>query len=242
MTPFSLSQSTIDAINAAIANVSNLSGTTDRGVNAAAYRAIYSELVQQNANGNTIAPEVLYWFQHAPEIHEQQTTASAAGTFIWAYTKAAAASEGVTLTNDDLQASSDAIALTVFQTLSTKSFLFDSTDGSEDNFSIAGIIKTDAVAGIARLQQDHPTLDFAVWGGTLFATTNLGYATYFTKFSVDQTPGSRDATAILNGLAGAIATLSNVTHIHLQSGAVAIAYSWISANDNFNSSNRKIAA
>ncbi len=241
MTPFSLSQSTIDAINAAINNPPT-SGTTDRTLNAAAYRAIYSELVQQNTNGNTIAPEVLYWFQHAPEIHEQQTTASAAGTFIWAYTKAAAVSEGVTLTNDDLQASSDAIALAVFSSLKAGSFSFDSTDGSEDNFSIAGIINKDASAGIDQLRVAHPTLDFAVWGGTLFATTNLGYATYFTKFGVDQTPGSRDATAILNGLAGAIATLSNVTHIHLQSGAVAIAYSWISANDNFNSSNRKIAA
>ena len=42
-------------------------------------------------------------------------------------------------------------------------------------------------------------LDNAIWGGTLFATTELNDPTYFSDFNVTLAPGSRDAAAILAG-------------------------------------------
>jgi RTX calcium-binding nonapeptide repeat (4 copies) len=178
-----------------------------------AYNAIYNDLVAQNANGNTIDSGVLAWFQLAGGVNTEQWSPTAQGTFIWDYTAVAAYTESggdVTLTNANLQDASNAIALNVFQTLAATSnnFNFDSNAGG--NFSMLNIVANDAGAGIQNLQNDYPTanLDTAIWGGTLFARTQLLDASYFDDYNIKLGLGSRDSVAILAGLfAGADGTL-----------------------------------
>jgi hypothetical protein len=169
-----------------------------------AYNAIYGDLL---ANGN-INSGTLQWFAQAGLVNTQQFGPSnAQGTFIWNYTIAAAASEGAIITIPELQTVSNNIASTVFKTLSGASFSFD----DKGNFSPNSIISDDAGVGIAALQVDHreANLDFAIWGGSLFARTELGDPTYFSDNKINLTPGSPDANAILSGFAaGSIAVLA----------------------------------
>ena len=192
MTTFTLSSATQAAIN----NALNDGPGTNNANYLAAYNDIYNDLV---ANGN-VNPAVVYWFSQAGGINSQEFSATAAGTFIWNYTIAAAASEGATLTIPEMQTASNDIAHNVFQTLKNASFSFDDAT----DFSMASIVRNDAGTAIGDLQADapnlNPKLDFAIWGGTLFARTNLQDPTYFTDNHVDLTPGSRDANAMFQGL------------------------------------------
>jgi hypothetical protein len=90
MTSMTLSQTTQDAITNAI---NNGPGSNNQNY-VAAYNAIYNDIAANGEfNGGT-----LQWFNLAPTVNAQAFQPSAAGTFIWNYTMAAAATEGVTLT------------------------------------------------------------------------------------------------------------------------------------------------
>src|SRR5947209_823538 len=92
----------------------------------AAYNAIYSDI---NRNGS-FNSGTLNWFSQAAEVNGEAATPTASGTFIWSYTKAAAKSEGATLTDSELQEASDKIAFTVFDSLRTNGFVF--SDNTSD--------------------------------------------------------------------------------------------------------------
>jgi hypothetical protein len=196
MTPFTLSAAVQAAINTAV--------NTDPGANnvnyLAAYNAIYNDLVAQNARGNIIAPEVLAWFQQAPLVNGEQWKPTAQGTFIWDYTVAAAFAEGATITNPDLHKASDAIAFNVFSTLKNDKFSFNSNP--DGDFSMTKIIAKDAGAGVQVLKDLHPSagLDNAIWGGTLFARTELKSPSYFADYHITLGIGTRDSKAVLAGL------------------------------------------
>ncbi|MGB9153392.1 MAG: choice-of-anchor D domain-containing protein [Alphaproteobacteria bacterium] len=217
MTTLTLSQNTINLINIAVAD-----GPGTNNINYAnAYNAIYSDIV---ANGN-VNPDVQYWFSQAAGINTEQytSTPTAAATYIWNYTEAAAASEGATITNAEMQQASNAIAKTVFAALQSNQYVLN----DQENFSIANIVDYDAGTAVRTLQTFAPagvTLDYAVWGGTLFARTALGDTAYFTDAGIPLQPDTPDSRAIISGLlAGSAATLSAGYSIAL-SGAASINY------------------
>ncbi|MCP3477638.1 hypothetical protein NLM33_46645 [Bradyrhizobium sp. CCGUVB1N3] len=196
MTQLVLSAATQAAINLALGS-DGLGNPGQNNVNyIAAYNDIYSDLA---ANGN-INVATLAWFEQAPLVNGEKWNPSAQGTFIWDYTAAAALAQGATITSDDLQTSSNTIALTVFKTLSKNNFVFDDSSGP-NSFSIHNIVAVDAGAGLQVIKDAHPTahLDNAIWGGTLFATTELQDATYFQDFNIQLGLGTRDSAAILAG-------------------------------------------
>lgn len=210
MTPFTLSSTTIAAINTALAGGANGTPGTHNINFVTAYQDIYNDVAAQNAAGNTVNSGTLNWFQQAPLVDEQQWVPSAQGDFIWAYTTAAAASEGATITTTDLQNASNAIALAVFTQLKNASYVF--TDANITNgFGTKEIIADDAGAGLNVIKAAYPdaNLDDAIWGGTLFARSELGDSTYFTDYGLTIAPDTRDANAILAGLfAGSAATVA----------------------------------
>ncbi len=193
MTQFALSQNTQNLINLALLPASQGGSAGSNNINYYnAYSAICADLV---AHGG-VDPATLYWFSQAGNVNRNAFTQSGAGDFIWAFTKGAAASEGVALTQADLQGASDAIAFKVFQQLKANPVFDDSVA-----FSPKNIIAIDAGTGINFLKTLYPTLDNAIWGGSLFARTALADSTYFSDYGIDLTPGSRSANALLSGWA-----------------------------------------
>jgi hypothetical protein len=191
-----LSSTTQTAINLAL---STLPDSQNYNPNyAAAYKAIYADISSQGGfNSGT-----LNWFSQAGLVNQQQVIPSAAGTYIYNYTIGAANAEGVTVTPGQLQLASNEIAKTVFQQLATNNFVFTDApmDGVRYNFSPKSIVSDDAGAGLDYLNRvNGSTLDYAVWGGTLFARTELNDPTYFTDNGINLTPGSIDANAIIAG-------------------------------------------
>ena len=202
MTRFVLDQNTVAVIQQALDN-----GPGTNNINYVnAYNAIWANLIRHGGvNSGTVA-----WFEQAGAVDAQAFTPNAQGTFIWNYTKGAAASEGATVTDADLQEASNTIASTVFHALQKAEFVFDDAATSDTAFSPQDIIQDDAGAGLQSIRDAHASahLDNAIWGGTLFAATELQDTSYFSDYGVSLTPGSRDATAILHGLfAGASAVV-----------------------------------
>jgi hypothetical protein len=200
MTQFLLSPATQNAINTAINDGPGLNNANY----VAAYNAIYTNLVSEGG----VNAATLYWFSQTGNINGQVSKAIAAGTFIWAYTEAAAKAEGYTVTPANLQAASDAIALKVFTTLQkSDNFLFSDANVPND-FGSQQIIKYDAGAGIGYLQTLYPKLDYAVWGGTLFAIKQLNDPTYLTDYGISILPFSMDSFAIVDGFLGGAAAVA----------------------------------
>ena len=195
MTQFTLNQNTQTLINTAVS-----SGPGTNNINYKnAYNAIYNELV---AHGN-INAGTLYWFSQAANVNAEATSPNAAGRSIWAYTEAAAASEGATVTDPDMQAASDKIALTVFTALKDTSFLFDdTTENSATAFAPKDIIADDAGAGLdvikTKLQAPTSTMPFGVERFSPELCSRI--STYFSDYSIQHPPGSRDANAMFQGL------------------------------------------
>jgi hypothetical protein len=204
MTQFTLSPTTQNLIKLALSQGPGTSNTNYLN----AYNAVYNDIV---ANGK-VNQGTLLWFQQAGLVDtEAFPPGSAQGTFIWNYTKAAALAEGAIITDAELQAASNQIAFTVFTALEKNNFVFDDTTSSTVGFSPADIVNDDAGAGLQVLKDAHPAanLDDAIWGGTLFARTELQDPTYLTDHGISIYPGSRDSFAIVSGaFAGAGATLA----------------------------------
>src|SRR4051812_4399821 len=116
MTTMTLSQSTQDAIRVAREQGP---GTSNQNY-IAAYNAISADI---SSHGG-FDPGTAYWFSLAGSINGQQFNPSPAGTFIYNYTKAAAQSEGTTLTQAQMQQASDKIAKTVFDDLGDNGYVF----------------------------------------------------------------------------------------------------------------------
>jgi Ca2+-binding RTX toxin-like protein len=213
MTQITVSATTQAAINAALAN--NGTPGIDNSNYVAAYNDIYADLVAANAKGANIPANILAWFQQAPLVNQEVSNPSAQGTFIWNYMRAAAFVEaGVNLTQQQIQNASNTIATTVFQTLQTNDFVFDTSPADPRNFSMHSIIAVDAGAGVSSIKNDFPTatLDNAIWGGTLFARTELADTSYFHDFNLQLGLGTKDSKAILAGFfAGLAAVSDNVT-------------------------------
>jgi len=200
MTSMTLSQSTQSAINVAIQQGP---GTNNQNY-VAAYNAIYADISAQGGfNSGTVT-----WFSQAGQINGQQFNPTAAGTFIYNYTMAAAQSEGTTLTMPQMQQASNTIASTVFTDLANDGFVFSDTPapGLPNDFSPSSIIQRDAGSGLAVLSDQNPgsNLDAAIWGGTLFARTSLNDPTYFSDYNINLTPGSTDCNAITTGIMSAV--------------------------------------
>ena len=124
MTQVTLQQSTINLINTALDQ-----GTGTNNANyIAAYNAISNDIKNTGINSGT-----QYWFSQAGNVNGQAFTPSAAGTYIWSYTQAAAAAEGYTVTTANLQYASDQIANTVFQTLKNNSFVLNDDPNSPNS-------------------------------------------------------------------------------------------------------------
>jgi hypothetical protein len=201
MTSMTLSQSTQDAINVA--------RTQGPGTNNQNYVAAYNAIFADISSHGGFDPGTTNWFSLAGSVNGQQFTPSAAGTFIYNYTLAAAKSEGTTLTMAQMQQSSDKIATTVFNDLVRAGYVLSDTPiAGQPDFSPKSIIATEAGSGLQELRNLNPgsNLDAAVWGGTLFARTSLNNSTYFSDYNIDLTPGSRDCAAIT---AGAVAASNN---------------------------------
>jgi hypothetical protein len=141
----------------------------------------------------------LYWFSQAANVNGEGFYPNAAGAYIWNYTQAAAAAEGYSVSTVDLQNASDKIALQVFQNIAANSFVVTDDVANPNGFSPQQIIATDAGAGIAYLQSLNINIDYAAWGGTMFAQTALNDPTYFSDHNINLTPGSLDCLAIANG-------------------------------------------
>ena len=196
MTNISLSAATQQLINAAL--------NSGPGVNnanyVAAYNAIYNDIKNTAMN-----PGTLSWFSMAGSVNGEQWQPSAAGTFIWAFTQSAAQSEGYTIPLATLQSASDRIALSVFQKLEQNGFvLTDDPTNTTTGFAPTPIVAGDAQVGISYLQSLYPNLDFATWGGTLFARTSLNDPSYLTDYGLNLTPLSKDCNAILAGTSAAL--------------------------------------
>lgn len=157
MTSMILSQSTQDAINRAIAEGP---GANNQNY-LAAYSAIYADI---SAHGG-FNSGALNWFSQAGLVNTQAFSPNASGTYIWAYTKAAAATQGVNISDSDIQSASNKIADAVFHQLSDIGFSFSDNPGDRNNFAPTSIIRDDAGAGLAELSALHPgsNLDYAIW-------------------------------------------------------------------------------
>jgi hypothetical protein len=194
MTTMTLSQSTQDAISVA--------RTQGPGTNNQNYVAAYNAISGDISSHGGFDPGTTYWFSLAGSINGQQFNPSPAGTFIYNYTKAAAQSEGTTLTQAQMQQASDKIASTVFNDLDRAGYVFsDQPVQGQPDFSPKSIIATDAGSGLDELRRLNPgsNLDATIWGGTLFARTTLNDPTYFSDYNIDLTPGSRDCAALTTG-------------------------------------------
>jgi hypothetical protein len=191
---------TITLINLALEDEGNPGANNINYYNA--YTAIYNEMVAwNNAHPNDqINAGTMYWFSEAGNVNRHDFLPSDTGAYIWEYTRAAAKSEEtVTLTDGDIQAASDAIALGIVGRLDDNSFVFSDADTPE-GFAPKQMVGLDATAGITSLQQVDGDLDFAIWGGTLFARTLLQDPDYFAEKGVSLEPNSRHGKAILDGL------------------------------------------
>jgi hypothetical protein len=148
MTSMTLSPDTQQAISNAIAL-----GPGENNLNYwVAYNAVASDLAShRNFNSGT-----LYWFSQAGAVNRQLFSPSAAGTYIWNYTMAAAQSEGTTLSNSDLQAMSNKVATTVFNQLINNNFVLSDNPDDETNFYPNSIIRDDAGAGLSEALVLHP--------------------------------------------------------------------------------------
>jgi hypothetical protein len=142
MTQVPLQQTTIDKIDIAL----NQGPGTNNANYVAAYNAIYRDISNTALNSGT-----QYWFSQAGNVNGQAFTPSAAGTYIWTYTQAAAAAEGYTVTTTNLQMASDAIALQVFRNLERNSFVLTDDETNQFGFSPEQIVANDAGAGISYL-------------------------------------------------------------------------------------------
>lgn len=202
MTQFNLSQNTDHLIDIAL---------TSHGTNNInylnAYNAISGDIAAYDkANpSDQINSGTVSWFSQASLVNVEQSSPNAVGTFIWNYTEDAVASEGGTLTNAQMQQSSDDIATKVFNQLENSNFVFDDSSGDKNSFSPQNIVQYDAGTGLADIQGDNPSvqLDSAIWGGTLFATKELDDPTYYSNYGLDIAPGSEDCAAIDAGFEGA---------------------------------------
>ncbi|HUB45526.1 MAG TPA: hypothetical protein VMB73_11120, partial [Acetobacteraceae bacterium] len=214
MTQFTLSGTTQAAINLALQNGGN-PGTNNANY-VVAYQDIYNDILAYNAANPTtpINAGTTYWFSEAGNINSQAFAATPAGSFIWAYTQAAAASEGYTVTATNLLTASKIIAGKVFQDLAADNFVFSDANQTGD-FAPQQIVATDAGAGIQYLQSLYPGLDYAIWGGTLATQSTLDDPTYAQTYGLNLTAGSTDCQAIvagdLAGLQAAAATLFGTT-------------------------------
>jgi hypothetical protein len=188
MTSITLSQSTQNAIKTAL----NSPGANNSN-NIAAYNAISAE-IKANGSFNT---GTAYWFSQAGAVNSQYYNPTAVGTYIWGYTQAAALSEGVTITNNQLLTASNKIAQTVFDQLNSNGFVLSDNSGDPTNFAPASIIRDDAGSGLATFPAGLTT---SVWGGTLFAQTVLNDPTYISDYHIDLTQGSEDCNAITSGV------------------------------------------
>ena len=199
MTSITLTQKTQDLVKAALSTASGNPGTNNANY-IAAYNAVSAEIA---ANGN-FNSGTSYWFSQAGAVNSQYYQSTPAGNFIWTYTQAAAASYGVTVTPNQLLQASNQIALTVFQQIQNAGYQISDDPNMQFNFSPASIVKDDAGAGIAELNDLNGTsLDDSIWGGTLFARTTLNDPTYFTDNGLNLIPGSADCVAITSGVVAA---------------------------------------
>lgn len=172
MTQFALSQATQTLINNALS-----AGGNDVLANVAAYTAISQEISQNpDINAGTA-----YWFSQAGTVNGQALNPSPAGTFIWAYTKSAAETQGYTITDGDMQAASNKIANAVFSQLASNNYVFTDDPTQANNFSPQNIVAADGGQGIAYLQSLYPNVDYADWGGTLFSQTVLRCGTPYPR-------------------------------------------------------------
>src|ERR1035438_2857953 len=194
MTQLTLSQNTQTLINTAVS-----SGPGTNNVNYLnAYNAIYSDL---KANGG-INSGTMNFFAQAGEVNTQQFSSSGPGTYIWAFTQAAVASEGGTASNALMQQASNTIASKVFNNLKSANFVFSDDVSAPINFAPPTIISDDATAGYAGvIEAANPNvpLTYAAWGGTLFATTMLNDPTYASDYHLNLTLGSTDCAAVGGG-------------------------------------------
>src|SRR3954470_9776389 len=126
MTSIILSQATQNAIDLAV--------TVGPGVNNQNYLAAYNAISNEIKATGSFNSGTLNWFSMAGTVNSQQYAASAAGTYIWNYTIAAAKAQGTTLTADDLQQASNAIAKTVFEQLMAAHFVFSDNPLDPTNF------------------------------------------------------------------------------------------------------------
>jgi hypothetical protein len=110
----------------------------------------------------------------------------------------------VTIPSSVVAGAPNQIASTVFNALASNNFLFSDTySQSEINFSPKAIVSDDAGAGIKYITSTpgYGDLDYAIWGGTLFAQTALNDPNYITDYNINLTPGSKDCNAVLAGYA-----------------------------------------
>jgi hypothetical protein len=209
MTQFTLSANTQALINAAVADGPG----TNNANYLAAYNAIYSDI---EANGG-VNSGTAYWFSQAGLVNTQLFSPNATGTYIWTFTEAAVASEGGTATNAVMQAASNKIGATVFQDLQSNDFVFSDNPSATVNFSPTQIINVDAGAGFGVIQAANTApIDYAAWGGTLFAQTALDDPTYASNYNLNLTLNSEDCKAIFSGFnAAASAELAsgNITTV-----------------------------
>lgn len=193
MTQLTLSSGTQAAINTAVAN-----GPGTNNINYyTAYNDIYNDLVAQGGiNAGTLA-----WFAQAGNVNRQQYQSSAAGTYIWNFTTAAVQSEGGSVTTAQMQAASNAIASQVFADLQRSNYVFSDSTSSQINFAPSSIISIDAGAGFGAIQADNTgiSLDYAAWGGSLFARTELQDPTFFADNHLGVSPGTKDCDAMVAG-------------------------------------------
>jgi RTX calcium-binding nonapeptide repeat (4 copies)/FG-GAP-like repeat len=215
MTSMTLSSSTQNAINVAL--------TVGPGPNNQNYLAAYTAISSDIKSNGGFDSGTLNWFAQAGLVNTQAFTPSAAGTYIWNYTIAAAQAQGTNLSVSDIQVASNTIADTVFRQLQRSGFVFTDNSSSPENFAPTSIVRIDAGSGLEKLSDLHPgsNLTAAIWGGTLFARTQLNDPTYFADNHIDLTPGSRDCAAITWGSVGAVnSVLTNLGSIAWNEGPV----------------------
>ena len=210
-----LSQSTQDKINLAIA--------AGPGANNQNYFAAYTAVSNELSASGGFNSGTVNWFSQAGEINSQAFRPSASGTYIWNYTTAAAKAQGTTITTGDLQTASNKIGRTVFEQLKDSNFVFSDNAFDRINFAPKTIVQIDAGAGLGTLSDLHPgsNLTYAIWGGTLFARTQLNDPTYLTDNNINLTPGSADCAAITAGSVGAVnAVFSSILSIAWSQGPI----------------------
>jgi hypothetical protein len=215
MTSIILSQSTQDKIN--------LAATAGPGANNQNYFAAYNAVSNEIAASGGFNTGTINWFSQAGQINSQAFSPTAPGTYIWNYTTAAAKAQGTILTTSDLQTASNNIAGTVFGQLIRSGFVFSDNSSDPINFAPKTIVQIDAGAGLSTLSDLHPgsNLTYAIWGGTLFARTQLDDPTYLADNNINLTPGSADCAAITAGSVGAVsAVFNNILSIAWSQGPI----------------------